>query len=238
MAGDQTLPLGRRGKSLELLVFLALRPDGATKDEIAAYLWPDSEPGDRFHSTLRHLRDPLREATDLKKALFVQAEGDRYRIDPQVFSIDLWDFHHALAATRIATDDPARIAALEGAVTLIRGDFAHGAPYDWIDEERYPLTRAQCDALAQLAELTEVSNPEQALAALEQARALDPDNEEIYVRVIDLQVRLERPDAARRTARLLRARLDELGLEPHPDTQEVLASLHGPRRAPSRPVRR
>jgi DNA-binding SARP family transcriptional activator len=236
--GCQTIPLSRRSKSLELLVYLALHPDGATKDEICACLWPDSEPGDRFHSTLRHLRDPLRESTGLRKALFVQADGDRYRIDPQVFNIDLWDFQRALAVTRTASDNPQRIAALEQAVTLIRGDLAHGAAYDWIDEQRYPLTRAQCDALAHLAELTEPCDPERALAALEQARVLDPDNEEIYLRVIRLQLRLERPDAARRTGRLLRARLDELGVEPRPETHEVLASLHGPRRASGRPARR
>lgn len=75
------------------------------------------------------------------------------------------------------------------------------------------------------------TDPERALAALERARALDPDTEEIYVRVIRLQQRLGRPDAARRTARLLRSRLDELGLEPSTETHELLVSLYGVRKS-------
>lgn len=232
-AAGREIPLSRRGKSLELLIYLALHPEGATREEICACLWPDFDPGDRFHSTLRHLRDPLRAATGLRKALFIRAEGDRYRIDTDTVSVDLWAFHQSLAATRTVDDNSARITALEQSVALIRGHLAHGAAYDWIDEERYPLTRASCDALAQLAELTVHDHPERALAALEQARTLDPDNEEIYRRLVQLQLRLERPDAVKRTARLLRARLDELGVDPEPETQSLLASLYERRRLPA-----
>lgn len=222
---DAVISLSSRSKSFEMLVYLALHP-GATRLETCSALWPDHEPGDRFHSALRRLRDSLREATG-SASRFVGADGDRYRIDAEVISVDLWDFQEALAATRRARSDAEHLAALERAADLCEGELADGALWEWLDEERYPLTRAQCDALAQLAELHEPDNPERALQILEKARTLDPDTEEIYRRIIKIQASLGRVDAANRTAHLLRKRLNEVGLEPDRKTLDLLKRIRG-----------
>ncbi|MCP2337508.1 BTAD domain-containing putative transcriptional regulator [Actinomadura rupiterrae] len=222
---DDDIALSSRNKAFELLVYLALHP-GATRGDVCAALWPDHEPGDRFHSALRHLRDPLREATD-RDSRFVFADGDRYQIDREVISVDVWDFERALAAVRAARDDSVRLTALEAAADLCGGEPAEGATWEWLDEDRYPLVRAQCDVLAQLAELTESDDPERALHALEKARSLDPDIEDLYRRIMRVQVFLGRADAAMRTLRLLRARLNEIGLEPERETLELVRRIRG-----------
>jgi DNA-binding SARP family transcriptional activator len=52
------------------------------------------------------------------------------------------------------------------------------------------------------------------MIALERARALDRYREEIYQRIMSLQARMGRPDAVRRTYRLLETALEELGATP------------------------
>lgn len=229
LEAEAPVSLSARGKAMELLIYLALHPEGATRDELCAALWPDIDPGDRFHSTLRHLRDALRDTVD-SPSRFVYAESERYRIDRTAISVDLWDFHEALVGTRAARTDHERVSALQRASALCRGELAEGAYYEWLDEHRYPATRAQCDALVQLAELSEPEDPEQALQTLESARGLDPDNEEVYRRIIQIQVDLGRTDAAKRTLHLLRNRLHEIGLEPERDTLALLETARLTRR--------
>ena len=62
------------------------------------------------------------------------------------------------------------------------------------------------------------------------AIARDPVNEELYQRVIRIHGRLGRPDAVRRTMRLLENRLAELGeLEPSDATQRLFHRQLNPR---------
>ncbi|MEV5576600.1 BTAD domain-containing putative transcriptional regulator [Spirillospora sp. NPDC052269] len=231
LEAEASVSLSARGKAMELLIYLALHPEGATRDELCAALWPDIDPGDRFHSTLRHLRDALRDTVD-SPSRFVYAESERYRIDRTAISVDLWNFHAALADTRNARTDHERVSALQRASALCRGELAEGAYYEWLDEHRYPATRAQCDALVQLAELSESEGPEGALQMLESARDLDPDNEEVYRRIIQIQVGLGRTDAAKRTLHLLRKRLHEIGLEPERETLALLETTRHTRHQP------
>jgi len=64
---------------------------------------------------------------------------------------------------------------------------------------------------ARIAEILEADQPDQAVAALEQAIEYDPVNEELYQRIMRIHGRRHRPDAVRRTLRLLENRLAELG---------------------------
>lgn len=64
-----------------------------------------------------------------------------------------------------------------------------------------------------------------ALTTLEQAITHDPYAEPLYQRIIRLQAALGQPDAARRTYRLLEARLAELDTDPEPATTALLTDL-------------
>jgi DNA-binding SARP family transcriptional activator len=114
-----------------------------------------------------------------------------------------------------------------------RGPLADGAGYDWAEPYAETARRRALDAWTRIAEILEPASPGQALAALETALGHDPYNEYLYQRIMRLQAAAGRPDAARRTMRLLETRLAELGLSPDPATQRAAqqatlqaASLH------------
>lgn len=118
---------------------------------------------------------------------------------------------------------------LQNALDAYKGELAAQQPYEWIEPEREALRRLAVEALTQLASLHEPDKPEQALAALEHARSLDQYGEEIYQRIMELQARLNRPDAVRRTFRLLETALEELDADPSEETRQLLWRLKIPR---------
>ncbi|MEO3810763.1 BTAD domain-containing putative transcriptional regulator [Sphaerisporangium sp. B11E5] len=223
-----TVALG--GLQLQLLVFLALHPDGATRDEICVALWPDKAVDVGVHNPLRHLRDALRSASGYadkgrRDAPFVKAHGNAYRLDPSLVSVDLWDFDTAVSEARTANDHTARLIALTRAADLCRGPLAQGLTCEWIDEARTFQTRTQVDVLSQLASLQEEEKPEEALSILERILLLDPDPEDTWRRIIRLQIRLGRRSQARSTAALLQKYLQELGVQPTQETEKLLTEL-------------
>ncbi|WP_460716852.1 AfsR/SARP family transcriptional regulator [Microbispora hainanensis] len=232
-ARGRSNPLELGWLQLNTLVYLALHPAGVTRDQLTTALWPE-DTGKDVHNTLRHLRNALVTATgyenrDRKRAPFINAsttqEGATYRIDPALVSIDLWDYQAALEELKAASEPGAKLSALMKAAESCNGELAHGLETEWLDEHRYPLTRSQSDVLSQLAELCRDNDPEQALIALERARALDPDTEETYLRIIRLQLSLGRRDDARRTAKLLRQRQTGLGIASNSRTERALTAL-------------
>lgn len=79
------------------------------------------------------------------------------------------------------------------------------------------------DVLAKLAELHQVDRDiEQATQALERAIEIDPYAEQIYRRLILLQLEDGRPDAAVRVFRRLERSLADLDVEPDPETMALM----------------
>lgn len=228
-AGEKLIPLARREKAFELFVYLALHP-GTTRKQLLKVLWPGGFPGD-FHSTLRHLRDPLKQATGLTGERFVHHTSDHYRIAPEAVGVDLWQFQEILARVRVAEDDGSRIAELEKVAGLCRGPALDGAEFPWRDREGWPITRAVADALTQLAELHRRTDPDRAIEILGQCLTLDPDCEEGYRNIVSLQWHVGRRAEARRTVQTLKQRLAVLGARPEEETTVLFARvLGGPER--------
>ncbi|GAA4211430.1 LysM peptidoglycan-binding domain-containing protein [Microbispora amethystogenes] len=220
-------------KGLEMLVLLAVRPGGQTREEICATLWPDVEQpqaGYRFHAALSELRKRLWATTGSNRKLtsFIEAENATYRIDREHVWVDLWEFQSALADARKAMDPEIKAAALDRAAGVCRGHLADGAPYLWVDlDHRDPFTIAAVRALLQLGGIHEkAGRSKRALEVMEQALTLDPINEAAAAAVIRLLVGLGRRDEARLRAQHLNAYLASLDLEPAPATREVLRKLH------------
>ena len=213
-------------KARELLAYLALHPEGATGEAISEALWPEATPRDataQRNLALRKAREMLRTATGLSEPMFITLASGRYRLDPALIDADLWRFDAALDQARATTDEATQLAALQQATALYHGPLADGAAYDWAERYAEPARRRAVDALARTAEILQPASPEQALTTLEAALAHDPYNEALYQKIMHIQARLGRPDAVRRTLRLLQARLAELGLFPGPAARQAAA---------------
>ncbi|MGP4102902.1 hypothetical protein [Nonomuraea sp. KM90] len=230
---DRAQPVSLSWLQLNTLTYLALHSNGVTRDQLAAALWPD-DSGKDIHNTLRHLRSALVAATgyknpDPKRAPFISASTTKdsavYRLDSQLISVDLWEYEIALEEARTAPTREERTVALTKAAALCIGELAQGLTAEWVEDQRYPLTRSQADVLAQLAELLTEDDPERALIALEQARIIDPDTEETYFRIIGVQLRLGRRDDASRTAELLRQHQHSLGVSGDYQTEKRLSEI-------------
>jgi DNA-binding SARP family transcriptional activator len=220
---------GLRASARELLAYYLVHPDGASLEQAVDAMWPDTQLGrerERFWTALGNLRTVLRKATGAAQLKAIQRDGDRYRVDPGVFAVDLWRFQQALAAARRAQLDPAVATALAEAGEAYGGVLLDGAPYAWVEVPREDSRRRAVDAMAHLAELRQTTGDlEGALGALEQAVDADPVAEELYRRLMRLQAELGRPDAVKRTYRLLARRLADLDADPDPETEQLVADL-------------
>ncbi|WP_242909671.1 BTAD domain-containing putative transcriptional regulator [Actinomadura terrae] len=218
---------GLRQRARDLLAYLALHPDGVTRDRASADLWPDESPESvvpKFNTAVSNIRSVLRAATGLSGPMYVVHSAGRYRIDPSVVDVDLWHLTAALADAQRATDDTARIKALTLVADCRVGEFGSGLAQEWAEIQREHLRRTISDALASLAQRIQEDEPERALTVLEQAINHDPYSEPLYRHIMRLQARLGRPDAVRRTYGLLTARLDELDAEPEEETRKLVNS--------------
>jgi DNA-binding SARP family transcriptional activator len=220
---------GLRASARELLAYCLVNPQGASLEQAVEAMWPDTEPGrerERFWTALGNLRSVLRKATASTDLKAVQRDGLRYRVDQELFAVDLWQFQDALAAARRADLEIAVAGALAEAGDAYGGPLLDGTLYAWVEGPREDLRRRAVDALAHLAELRQAAGDSQgALAALEQAISADPVAEELYWRRMRLEAELGRPDAVRRTYRLLARQLAELDVDPKPETEQLVAEL-------------
>jgi DNA-binding SARP family transcriptional activator len=223
---DITKPLAP--KQRDIVIYLALHPDGIRRETLAAALWPDA-PGDRpynsFHATLSQMRRAIRTATNSSVDSLIVHQDGYYTLDPDVVDVDLWHVNDALHTSRHATTERERTAALHQIAELYNGDLAEGLNADWLDTPREALRRDVLDALATLIHRIREQDPEQTLSLLEQARHLDPHNEAIYRDIIRTQARLDHHDAIKRTLDLLNTALAEIDTSPSAETRTLAAEL-------------
>ncbi|WP_143517544.1 transcriptional regulator [Pseudonocardia sp. MH-G8] len=215
-------------RARELLVHLALHPDGAGRESVVAALWPDSPPGrttNALNTALTRLRQTLTEVTGGEVGDVVRNSDGRFSLDPDLVDVDYWRFDAAVTARRAAGTDEERIDADQLVVEAYGGELAEGTPYAWIEIAREAVRRDAIDSAAALARAFVPRDPQRTLDLLEIARAFDPVNEMIYRDIMRLQSRLGRLDAISRTLALLTARLGEIGDQPDADTINLARRL-------------
>jgi DNA-binding SARP family transcriptional activator len=238
-AHGQEITSRLRGSAKELLTWYLLRPDGAPAEAAIDALWPDVPPErgpERFWNALGNLRSRLRDPHGGSEVEVLAKAGDHYRPQAKLLAVDLWEFQQALGQAAHAQSDDVAREALERAVSLYRGPFVDGADYLWVEPIREDLHRRALDAHLRLAELhAQADHREVAIEVLEHTIEVDPICEEAYRRLIALQARLDRTDAAQRTWRLLQGRLAELDLEPEPITVALYGQVVTKVREPVRP---
>jgi DNA-binding SARP family transcriptional activator len=215
-------------RARELLVHLALHPDGVGRESVAAALWPGSAPGrttNSLNTALTRLRQTLTQVTGEEVGDIVRNSDGRFCLDPALVDVDYWRFDAAVTARRAAGTDEERVDADQLVVETYGGELAEGTPYAWIEIAREAVRRDAIDSAAALARALVPRDPQRTLDLLEIARAFDPVNEMIYRDIMRLQSRLGRLDAISRTLALLTARLGEIGDQPDADTIDLARRL-------------
>ncbi|WP_051772745.1 BTAD domain-containing putative transcriptional regulator [Saccharothrix sp. NRRL B-16314] len=224
----------------ELLVFLALHPDGASREALIAALWATSPPErttNAMNTSISRLRRTLAAVTgNVLSDLVVVGEG-RYRLDPGLVEVDYHHFAAAVAARRSAVTDVDRVEAYRRIVDHYTGPLADGLSTDWIETAREAIRRDAIDAVAALARALVEDDPQQTLDLLEIARAFDPHNELIYRDIMRLQERLGQFDAIPRTLTLLTTRLAEVDDRPTHQAVDLADRLRRRHDAPGEPGR-
>jgi predicted ATPase/DNA-binding SARP family transcriptional activator len=229
--GDRLLTGGSWGatRAKELLFLLACHPQGRTKEQVGAALWPEASPGqvhNSFHVTLHRLRRALGDGG------WIVLDGDRYRLDPRrPWELDGARFDADLSAALAEDAAPGSataLGALEGALASYRGPlFDSEEVGDWHLELRDRLQRRFCDGLVALGRLhSDAGRHREAVDAFRRLLAADELHEEGCRGLMTCLARLGERAQALRVYRDLASRLwDELGTDPSVETTELFERL-------------
>lgn len=164
----------RTNKTIELIVYLALRRSGATADTILEALWPGQQPRPaRLYTEASRARRALGTAPD-GSPHFPDAELGRYRLADSV-ALDHDRFKSAVGAAR--RDPDSAIDHLRRALLLVRGVplSATATEYSWATNEFYALAQEVVDAAHDLAQLSLAAEQyDDAIWAAERGLLADP----------------------------------------------------------------
>jgi DNA-binding SARP family transcriptional activator len=170
-----------RAKSIELIVYLALHPQGVDADRLWEALWPE-KPLNRgtLHTTVTAARTGLGRAPDGSRYL-PDARDGRYRLSDAV-GLD-WARFQAHAAHG-QHEGPDRIEALRHALDLVRGtplESSTSRSYEWAVVHRTEMETVIAETAERLGLLyLEAGDPEQANWAARRGLAATPYDERLY----------------------------------------------------------
>ncbi|SCL20363.1 transcriptional activator domain-containing protein [Micromonospora pallida] len=231
---DTTQPL--RGKSLELLVYLAARGGTASQEAILEDLLPDaatSKAPHRLHTYVYNLRRVLKRTGG--STTYLSHPDRRYILHRETVDVDLWRMSDALDQANRATTAADRIAALRRAIDTYQGPLAGDKGYEWIEPYREAVQRQAVDATLALADALH-DQPREALAALTTAIGHHPYAEALYQAAMRAHATLGDAAAIRDLHRQLARALDEIDTDVSDDTATLATTLinrlqRGPRLA-------
>jgi two-component SAPR family response regulator len=201
---------------------------GLARTSAYARMWPDADPGeDRelFWSPMREARTKLREALGRpgrSGAVMVQNLGaSTYRINPGLFTCDVWQLRSALSTAR-RLGGTERAEALEHAIELYTGSYMPDSPYEFAQNASIVLDREVVRAMVQLADLQD--DAERALVHLERASRIGTVDESLYRRRMQLHADLGQVHAVRCCYDELLDRLRQLDAKPERRTTDLFRS--------------
>ncbi len=225
----QPLPASawRAQRAFHVLIFLALHPRGASREELLERFWPGRQLAagkKNFHPTLSYVRRVLPDSPSAP----ILRDGEVYRLNPQYpIACDAWEFDRALEESRSTQDPASRREALEHAVKLASGPFLSGIYSDWADTLQARTRDRLEKALLELAaSLANEGAFESAHDAFRRAVELDEYREESRLALIECQMRLGQRRAALAEYEKLKTVLHrELAVDPLPETDERMQRL-------------
>jgi predicted ATPase/DNA-binding SARP family transcriptional activator len=217
----------RHARPRELLVHLLCHPEGRTRAQIGAALWPEASTAqvcNSFHVALHHLRKVL------GRAEWVQHDRERYRINPGLrheFDAALFETGLSDALREARAGQPA-VQPLQAALSHYRGDFMAGEVVgDWHLDHRDRLRGLHVDGLLALgAALFAASRYEEAADVYVRITFNEDLHEDAYRRLMICRARTgQRARAMRHYQHLAALLREELQTEPEPATTHLFQRL-------------
>ncbi|WP_346125505.1 AfsR/SARP family transcriptional regulator, partial [Micromonospora coerulea] len=173
-------------------VFLAVHRHGATSTQLVQAIWPGLAAHTvtgRLYTTLSELRATIRATCGLT---IIDHTDDRYRLHGEHLDTDLWRLHTAAHHAATSITDPAR--AWQAVIDAYTGDLAADYTWPWIDPQREATRRLVLDAYAAAASAQ--PDPHRTLELLERGIRVDPYNENLHRRAIEVLTALDEHTAA------------------------------------------
>jgi len=231
------VPVIERRKSLELIAYLALHPQGADAERVWEALWPE-RPLNRgtLHTTVYTARNRLGEASDGTPYLPDAREG-LYRLHPELGL----DWTRLQELTRLAQQPGANtVALLRQALELVTGSpLESTAPrsYEWAIVHRTEIEAAVGEAAEQLATLyLQADSHTEATWAARRGLLASPYDERLYRQLMLAADAAGNSGGVDATMRELVHVMGE-ELEPlddlHPETIKLYQQLRGKRPIPN-----
>ena len=229
--GDRVLPASawRAQRAFHVLLLLALRPRGASRDELLEIFWPGRQTaaGRRnFHPTLSYIRSvlPRQNAPPLLR------DAEIYRLNPDyALTCDAWEFETAVEAARRNTGSAEQLESLERAIALAERPLLEGVYGAWAEgfqhrhRDRFETICIRAGGLRRAA-----GDPAAALGHFRRAAELDEFNEATRVGVIECQMLLGHRTAALAEYQKLRADLRRaLDVDLLPETEAAIQRALG-----------
>ena len=217
----------RLRRSFQVLAYLASSPGlEAGREELIEAVWPTE--GERtiernFHPTLSHLRRALEGGRKGERPGLLFRSGV-YRLSPEItWEVDVIEFTQLVEEGKdllARGQQTETVEAWQRAWSLYRGPFLQGHYEAWVTERRETCQRVYLDLLRDLGDLyLRLDRREEAIDAYRSVLLEDPLQERIHVALMNVYAGQGRRDMVRRQYdRLCTLLLDELGVEPLPDT--------------------
>lgn len=212
---------GLRARALEVIAFLALRREGAQRDEILEALWPGEDPKRSRHRLYQAVRDARRL---LGEAL--ASERDRYWLDRNQVRVDVDELEGLLGETSRVSGH-GRLELLEKALALLRDEPLAGSDFSWSEGEIRRLRGTHVELLEEVGRARlGAGNARAALDAAERGLEVDALNEALWRLALAAEGRLGLREAIEERYSRLRELLSErLGLEPASETRTLYLRL-------------
>jgi DNA-binding SARP family transcriptional activator len=202
----------RTGQLLKYLV--AERHRAVPIEEIGESLWPGADYA--VGGSVRYYIHALRRKIEPQRgsrapSAFIASRAGSYRLNLDQVQVDADDFEERVSAGLAAIDsDPATAAAeIERGLVMYRGDFLAELPYaEWAMLERHRLHDLACVALRALADLhLQRHSIDEAVRCLERLAKLQPYDEDVHRRLMELDLAQGRRSDAIRRYGVLRSRI-------------------------------
>jgi LuxR family maltose regulon positive regulatory protein len=208
----------------DLLFLLLAHPDGLTKEQVGAILWPGSSPAQlklRFKNAVYRLRRALGQDV-------VLFDEDLYQFNWALdYEYDVEAFWERLARGQAATGPGERAMAYREAVDLYGGPYMPGMEGTWFWPERERLWQAYVEAVLELAEFyLETAEYGMALEYCRRVLAEDPLLEAVHCLAMRAHAAMgNRAAVVRQFEHCQRVLLKEINSSPSPRTEALYETL-------------